>query len=209
MLRGTVVYLKNVDIPEGLSRGEKAKAVSIKGHELLRHLISALTGEDYSRTPFSYSPAGKPYFPDCPLRFSLSHSGSEAAVAISESEVGVDIEEIGRFSSGVARRVFTSAELEFYEAGENEEERSLRGFCIWTAKEAYLKLHGVGITGGFDFDTAESSGMSVRITSGKYPAAELKSSLMDIVMDNGAVKSFSIALCGYGFSDCPVDYHVI
>ena len=42
---------------------------------------------------FSYEEKGKPYLKDCPINFSISHSGDYACVAISKATIGVDIQE--------------------------------------------------------------------------------------------------------------------
>ena len=208
-MQATMVYLKNVDVPEALSPGEHARIVSENGHDYVRMLMSSVTGKDYSEVPFSHHPGGKPYFRECPCHFSLSHSGTLLAVAISASDVGIDIEKIGHFSEKVAERIFTGNEKQYYDAGENPEERSRRGYQIWTAKEAYLKLHGVGIAGGLDFDTTDSSGLLKIVRSAKYPPAALQSSIKEITLLNDTALQVSIALCGAAFSTHQVVYHIL
>lgn len=71
--------------------------------------------------------------------FSLSHSGSTLAVAVSRDVVGVDVEQIAaRETERLAQRVFTPAELAQYESL-SAEEQSRCFFRVWTAKEALFK----------------------------------------------------------------------
>ena len=84
----------------------------------------------------------KPYFKDYPfVRFSVSHSGSLVVVAMAETEVGIDVEEIKEKPYGrIVERNFT--------AGEAAEGKDLESFLkVWTKKEAYLKLTGDGLSG--------------------------------------------------------------
>lgn len=84
------------------------------------------------------------------LSFSLSHSGSFAVVALAEGEaqLGVDVEEVkSRVRiDGLAARVLGADDLAAWRALSDSGDR-LRSFLeAWTAKEAYLKALGTGIT---------------------------------------------------------------
>lgn len=86
---------------------------------------------------------GKPWFPSRPeLRFSLSHSGPLALVALSDRPVGVDIEQIRPRRAGLPRYALTAEELARYEA--------LGGdwpafYALWTRREAWCKYTGLGL----------------------------------------------------------------
>ncbi len=109
--------------------------------------------------------AGKPYFADLPIRFSLSHSGDKVILAVSEREIGADIEQLRPFSLGVAKRFFTPAE-QAYVFGRipiaAERDRALQGqdverlrrfYTVWTKKEAYGKWQGDGMAAALAVDT--------------------------------------------------------
>ncbi len=84
----------------------------------------------------------KPYFKDYPdIRFSISHSGDLVVLAMTDTEIGIDIEEIKeRNYQPIVSRQFTE--------GERAEVNDLNGFLsVWTRKEAYLKLTGEGLSG--------------------------------------------------------------
>lgn len=84
---------------------------------------------------------GKPYLTDYPkLYVNISHSGDWAMCAVSDREVGVDIQQHKNIRKGFAKRFFTEEERA-YIADSKE-----RFFEVWTKKEAYVKAVGVGIS---------------------------------------------------------------
>ena len=82
---------------------------------------------------------GKPYIPGGP-HFSLTHSGTLAALAVSDTPVGLDIEKIAPVRRAAARAL-TIEERKYMEA---DPER--RFACLWTRKEAVLKCTGAGLS---------------------------------------------------------------
>lgn len=89
---------------------------------------------------------GKPYFADLPLRFSVSHSGSRVILAVSDKEIGADIERIRPRRLDVANRFFTAGEVAY--VGDSVE----RFYEIWTKKEAFGKWCGGGFSSARDTD---------------------------------------------------------
>ena len=81
---------------------------------------------------------GKPEFVDCPLHFSLSHSGNLAAALISDVPCGVDVE---RVRPEVALRLRARC------LSPEEQRRGLDFFECWTRKECIGKLNGAGMDG--------------------------------------------------------------
>lgn len=89
---------------------------------------------------------GKPYFRHFPqIHFNISHSQGIAACAISDYEVGIDVEKIAPLRASVARRILAEKELEFLQTFDKAGQEEM--FCrFWTLKESYLKLDGSGLT---------------------------------------------------------------
>ena len=94
---------------------------------------------------------GKPEFPaDRGLpHFNISHSGTKAVLAVSDKEVGIDIQEIRPVRGAkVSDRFFT------------EKEKRLAGsdtnafYGLWTRKEAYGKCLGTGLMPVMDTDVS-------------------------------------------------------
>jgi 4'-phosphopantetheinyl transferase len=84
------------------------------------------------------------------VSFSVSHSGAFAVIALAAGDVrvGVDVEEVRprRRLDALAARVLNDDEYAAWLALDPGDER-LRAFLrVWTAKEAYLKALGIGIS---------------------------------------------------------------
>jgi 4'-phosphopantetheinyl transferase len=109
----------------------------------LRSVLGGYLGVDPAQLRFGTGAQGKPRLDsDSPLRFNVSHSGKAGLIAVArDTEVGVDVEEIRprKDLAGVARRVFTQAEREAIDSED-------AFYRHWTAKEAFVKATGRGIS---------------------------------------------------------------
>lgn len=113
--------------------------------------------------------AGKPYFTDLPIRFSLSHSEEKVILAVSDREIGADIQRMRPISLGVAKRFYTPCEQAYvfgkvpvesdFALPKTEQSHELlcRFYEIWTKKEAYGKWRGDGLVSAFSVDTVSHS----------------------------------------------------
>ena len=120
---------------------ETAKKQAVGAELLLNKAVKAVcpnmeTPVDYERDEF-----GKPYFKDGSLYFSISHSGSFAAVCVSDMPVGVDIEEKREYKAGLARRFFSIHEAVDVTLHPDRQHRFL---SYWVMKESYMKKDGRG-----------------------------------------------------------------
>lgn len=86
---------------------------------------------------------GKPYDEDCKIHFSKSHGKDYGVVVIHKDLIGCDIEYIHKDYQYVDH-VLNALEFNAYEL-ESIEDKSKVFFKYWTAKEAFLKLKGIGI----------------------------------------------------------------
>lgn len=93
-------------------------------------------------------PDGQPFLEGSSLHVSLSHSEEMVACAISSTPVGIDIEKIRPIDLRICSRFFTPEEQLYVQGNEQDSDSSryTRFFEIWTAKEAYFKRLGTGIT---------------------------------------------------------------
>ena len=97
---------------------------------------------------FTLGPWGKPGLRGCPLRFSVSHSGGVALLAVAwRREVGVDLESISRvlFPEELAPQVLSQREQAWLR-DQAPEQREAAFLTLWTAKEAYVKATGQGLS---------------------------------------------------------------
>ena len=142
-------YLKHLDALPAWRR-EKAlqykklddRKRSVLAFVLLQHALR----EEYgiNEVPeFVYNEFGKPSFSNLPIRFSLSHCKDAVACAVSDHNIGIDVETIVPYNPDVARRVCTAAELEMLEQSENKDVDFIK---LWTAKETISKYEGMGLS---------------------------------------------------------------
>lgn len=112
-------------------------------HIQLRLILARYTGTSAAALIFDPGPQGKPaVHGQHALQFSLSHSGEWALLAVcNEQPVGVDIEHMRALSDrvDVAELVFTATERVLAQDDADF-------FRLWTAKEAYVKAIGAGLS---------------------------------------------------------------
>ena len=111
------------------------------GELMIRYLICRQFSCDNKEISFYQNEEGKPYVKNLPIYFNLSHSGDFVVCAISEQEVGVDIEQIKPIDLQLAKRYFHANECKDLFA-QKEADRLNYFFSLWTLKESYLKWHG-------------------------------------------------------------------
>lgn len=111
------------------------------GHDAGRALLRDLCGGKLPQ--IAVTALGKPYFPQEPLHFSISHTKNHAFCCLSHRKVGIDAEEMDRrVSPALAEKILSAAEKERYEASSDQNAALLR---LWVLKEAYAKLLGKGL----------------------------------------------------------------
>ncbi len=133
---------------ERLQRME-ARRRFLGGRLLLRTLLGRYSGLPPHAIPLGYTTAGKPYWPNSPLQFNLSHSHEWILVGLTlQRRIGVDLERIRPVPrwQRIARRYFSAAEQALlWICPPAERERVF--LELWTQKEALLKAMGVGLAG--------------------------------------------------------------
>jgi 4'-phosphopantetheinyl transferase len=118
---------------------------------VLRRLLGAYLGVAASRVRFAYGGHGKPFLvspPSAPsVSFNLSHSDDVALYAIAlDRALGVDVERVGSDSrDDVIARVFSASERQTLDALAPDARRTA-AVVWWTAKEAYMKARGLGLS---------------------------------------------------------------
>ncbi|WP_097006049.1 4'-phosphopantetheinyl transferase family protein [Lacrimispora amygdalina] len=123
-------------------------ARTVCGEMLLRYGLSKRSGSAIPETPlqFTYNPYGKPILPDYPdVSFNISHSGDLVACAVSDSDIGIDIEQISLdMDLDIANHYFHEKEIQLINSVTAPESYHYF-FRFWTAKESYLKCIGKGL----------------------------------------------------------------
>lgn len=112
-------------------------------------LLHCALREEYGITEvpeFVYNEFGKPSLPNLPIHFSLSHCKDAVACAVSDHNIGIDVESIVPYNPDVARRVCTVAELEMLAQSKDKDVDFIK---LWTMKEAISKYEGMGLSMSF------------------------------------------------------------
>jgi len=93
----------------------------------------------HSKPEIVYNPEGRPALKNSSLNISISHSNELVAVYLSQKNIGIDVENLGRKIEKVATRFLSENEIKFAEKQED-----LRAVMIffWSAKEAVFKCAG-------------------------------------------------------------------
>jgi 4'-phosphopantetheinyl transferase len=146
-----------------LSQDEKLRAQRFRFPEhqkrfiaargILRQLLSTYLDLPAKSIVFEYSDRGKPTLAKSinynDLQFNLSHSQDLAVYGFTLSrKIGIDLEYLKPLTDAkaIASRFFAATEKELICSLTGEEQQQVF-FQLWTAKEAYLKAIGEGITG--------------------------------------------------------------
>lgn len=109
-------------------------------------LLERALREEYGITEipeFVYNEFGKPSLPNLPIHFSLSHCKDAVACAVSDHNIGIDVENVVSYNPDVARRVCTATELEMLTQSEDQDADFIK---LWTKKEAISKYEGMGVS---------------------------------------------------------------
>ena len=147
-------------------RQRKDKMRTVFADLLARQLLSEALKTAPEDICFTYSAEGKPLLANGPLHFSISHSENIVVACVCDVPIGIDVEGLREVDPRIALRFFTPAELIYvfgHEPKDVDFEKALppdvrlRFFEIWTAKEAYLKCSGEGMSRAKTIDTTRLS----------------------------------------------------
>lgn len=123
---------------ENVSVGQKEKALRFANEiDQIRSLLSSYLKNLLSREEVLKNEYGKPYFDNGPF-FNISHSGKYVLMAVSTSEVGVDIEEMKNKDMSALVRIFNEAEAKMIKEHSDF-------YYLWCAKESLIKCMGLTV----------------------------------------------------------------
>ncbi|WP_080939417.1 4'-phosphopantetheinyl transferase family protein [Clavibacter michiganensis] len=120
---------------------------SAMGRVMTRMILASRSGVLPDEVEFDREPSGRPVLAGPPhpsLHFNTSHSGSFVVIAIADSPVGVDIEQVRptRGRDALLREALNTHEREHVRAAADPD---VEFFRMWTAKESYVKATGEGL----------------------------------------------------------------
>ena len=150
----------------------------IAARGILRKILASYLNLPSKSLQFAYGDRGKPKLLDCTLQFNISHSQELALYGVTcERKIGIDLEYLKTTTDfkKIARRFFAPRETEYIECL-SEKKQKQAFFQLWTAKEAYLKATGEGLTGSLDkieiFITPELSAKLLAIEGNTFAATK-------------------------------------
>lgn len=123
----------------------KKETLSINelSHIYLTKILSELLKREVTENDFVNNQYKKPYLQNDNIFFNISHSQNAFVIAISNFEIGIDIEE-NYTELNIAdcmNYAFSNEEINYCKT-----DRLESFLIIWTLKEAYLKAIGIGLT---------------------------------------------------------------
>ncbi len=140
--------------PEERERAERFKFPAprnqfVISRALLRRALGAYLRMDEREVRFRTTANGKPELAaNSDLRFNLSHTQGATVFAVARHrQVGVDVERIREDTNAMelAERFFSRPEVEWLQS-QPASELLASFFSCWTAKEAYIKAQGEGLS---------------------------------------------------------------
>lgn len=160
-IRSTLLLLNDKEVNqdiESLSEGRKKRLLAIQdaayrkqvimSEFLLRYMLKKFCGVVWEEVKVLEGRYGKPYIygKNEKIKFNISHTDKAVICAISNDEIGVDIEKVKPLEYKKISRIFTSEEQTKIISSD-----SLAMFYeVFTKKEAYTKMLGVGLNMPFN-----------------------------------------------------------
>ena len=189
---------------EEMARGERYQRPQDKQRFLtMRLALRILLARQLDCLPqklqFTYGPQGKPELVHRERRspwFNVAHSGDYGLIGVStEGEVGVDLQIMLPKSHclKLARRFFAPQEVWQLESL-GEEERTKLFYQLWTAKEAFLKATGQGISGGLDQVIPASSLDQYQCLPSNYETKQWRLSSQPLLVAQGGNNNYWTAI---------------
>lgn len=131
-LRHRDYLLKNITITQ------KEKMLKFaKETDQIRSLLSSYMKNQLSKEEEKTNDLGKPYFPNGPY-FNISHGGQYLVMAISNNEIGIDIEESKERDISSFKKIFNETEVKLLKSPADF-------YFLWCAKESLIKCMGGSI----------------------------------------------------------------
>lgn len=126
-------------------RFKEDKLRTLCGDVLLRYILINFFDIKNGQITFYKNDYGKPFLKDLPFFFNISHSGEWVICAVSNEEIGADIEIIKDTNLSIGERFFSKEENEYLNNTSNDKKEKAF-FNIWTLKESYVKYIGQGLS---------------------------------------------------------------
>lgn len=145
---------------------------------------------------------GKPYISNYEnIHFNMSHAGRMVACAISDEEIGIDIEKIDPLiDMKIAQTFFYNSEYDNIKKSDNRVDQF---FKYWVLKESYMKYTGLGFLLDLDkFEIVIDDGK----TKVKNQNPELKENEDDVKFSYFDLNQYKLAICSENKAEEILEY---
>lgn len=105
---------------------------------------------------------GKKYLKTNELYFNISNKDNITVIAISDKEIGIDIESI-KYNSSILNTICTESEKEYILNSVDKENDFTK---MWTMKESYVKMIGLGLK--YDLKKVDTIALKNKFIIKKY-----------------------------------------
>ncbi len=149
---------------------------SLVGEVMVREICFRDTSIHFADQQYYSNEYGKPFLKSSVnWFFNKSHTKNVIVVAVSDNDIGVDVEFIRSARMNVANRYFSADEIELLENASSPESRNQLFYQLWTLKEAYLKFLGTGISYGLScFTITKQDNGMFSVHDDKGPSCHLE-----------------------------------
>lgn len=192
------VYLLRVDFPfalswvdelrEGVSKQRRHRSDRYRrksdqircllAEKLLRRALGE-AGLTTDQMETSLLPGGKPVLNSAPLGFNVSHAGDWVVCAISDSHVGVDVEDLRNAASAdeIAAHLAGIEQAYIYHGAFSEVRQ--RAYRVWSLKESHRKYLGTGLRDPLTADPIQVTGSTTARLAAQHQPELLTSKWLD------------------------------
>lgn len=126
---------------------------------------------------------GKPYLENNEIYFNLSHSGKYVICAVSDKEIGADIQIIKDANELVMEKCYSNDEREFVSSKEDF-------IKVWTLKESYIKKQGIGLGIKLDTFTTIKNNEIYQTDKFRYLNLQIENYMLSICYEGSSKVSF-------------------
>lgn len=169
---------------------------SLVGDMLARMFAMDIEGMRNDEIRFERGVFGKPRLQSMrePWDYNISHSGKWVAGIVSRKgqRVGIDIQKMANVNPALARYSLSAVEMEQYQSL-NRDGQVRYYYDLWTRKESYLKMEGIGLT------------VPIRSVFGEQYSLKYEQSLLSDQLPDHTFRQYPIDP-GYMLTACSTDF---
>lgn len=135
------------------------------------------------------------------IKFNISHSGTKVMCAVSDHDIGCDVEQVVDIDMEIAKRFFFAEEYEALMRCTDSESRNDLFFRYWTLKESFMKVTGLGFELALDDFCIILDGTDISV---RQTVDDRNYRFREYMLNDG----YKYAVCSAGSPELPKDIMV-